>query len=72
MVKSPTQQLRPLILSEHWKLFEDYLAGEKSRLVSQLCNCNESDLKDIQGQIRTLDTLMKMRDKLRTELGSNS
>lgn len=70
MDKTATQVLRPLLLSENWKLLEEYLAGEKSRLVTQLCNCNESQLKDIQGQIKTLESLLRLKEKLKTEQGS--
>lgn len=70
MVKSPTQQLKPLILNDNWKLMEEYLAGEKSRLVGKLCNCNESEFKLLQGQIKALDVLLKLREQLKTEMGS--
>lgn len=70
MDKTACQQLRPLILSDNWKLMEDYLAGEKAHLVSRLCNCNETELKDLQGQIKTLDKFLKMKENLKTEMGS--
>ncbi len=72
MDKSPTQQLRPLLTNEKWNLLEEYLAGEKSRLVTQLCNCNESQLKHLQGQITTMDRMLNLREQLKMELGSNS
>ena len=70
MGKSPSQHLRPLILNESWELLEEYLAGEKARLVLQLCNCNETQLKDLQGQIKTIDSLLKLRENLKTEMAS--
>ena len=71
MAKTPAQFLRPLLLNQHWGLFEEYLAGEKTRLVLQLCNCNENQLKDLQGQIRTIESLLRLKETLRTETGSN-
>jgi hypothetical protein len=71
MDKTPTQHLRPLILNEHWQLLEDYLAVEKARLVIKLCNCNETQLKDLQGQIKTLESLLKMRENLQAEMGKH-
>ncbi len=69
MDKSPHQLLKHLLLSEDWKKYEEYLAGEKSRLVTQLCNCNEVfDMRYIQGQIRTIDDIFKLKDKLETEM----
>ena len=70
MAKSPAQQLRPLILNESWELLEEYMAGEKARLVIQLCKCTEDLLKDLQGQIKTIDSLLKLRENLKTEMGS--
>ena len=68
--KTPSQQLRPLLLNENWSLMETYLAGEKTRLVTLLCNCNETQLKDLQGQIRMVDSLLKLKSTLKTEMGS--
>lgn len=70
MDKSPTQHLRPLLLNENWSLFEEYLAEEKNRLVTLLCNCNETQLRDIQGQIRTIEGLLKLKGNLKTEMRS--
>lgn len=68
--KTVTQQLRPLLLQENWKLFEDYLADEKSRLVIQLCNCTENDLKSLQGQLKVLDRFLGLKETFKTEMGS--
>jgi len=70
MNKTPTQLLRPLILGVHWELLEEYLAGEKARLVLKLCTCNEPQLKDLQGQLKTMNSLLNMRENLKTEMGS--
>lgn len=63
----PTQLLRPLLTNQHWDKMEEYLAGEKSRLVIQLCNCKEEELKLIQGQIKQIDKLLNLRDNLKAE-----
>jgi hypothetical protein len=70
MVKLATQLLKPLLLNPHWSLMEEYLAVEKSRLVTQLCNCNETQLKDLQGQIKALASISRLKEQLRTEMGS--
>jgi len=70
MDKTAQQFLRPLLLNEHWKLMEEYLAGEKSRLVTQLCNCEETQLKDIQGQIKSIESIARLRGLLQIESGS--
>lgn len=68
--KSDVDLLRPLLMKPEWELMEKYVAGEKERLVTQLCNCNEDSLKDLQGQIKALKRLESLRDKLKTEKGS--
>jgi hypothetical protein len=49
---------------------EEYVAGEKSRLVTQLCNCNENQLKDLQGQLKVLDVIARLKPKLKAEMES--
>jgi hypothetical protein len=68
--KTPASKLSPLITSVHWELLEEYLAVEKAQLVIRLCNCNESQLKDFQGQLKTLESLLKLRENLKMEMGS--
>jgi hypothetical protein len=46
---------------------EEYLAGEKTRLVIRLCNCNETELKDLQGQIKMIDKVLNLKQTLRAE-----
>ncbi len=70
MEQTPSQLLKPLLLNEHWITFEEYLAGERTRLVIQLCNCNENQLKELQGQIRALDNILKLKQSLKTEQGN--
>lgn len=71
MVLAPTQLLKPLLVNEHWVLMEQYLAGEKTRLVTQLCSCNDiNELKSLQGQIKMLDQLLKLKEQSRIEQGS--
>lgn len=65
--KLPHQLLKPLLVNPDWKLMEEYLAGEKTRLVIQLCNCNETQLKDLQGQIKTIDLILALKGKLKTD-----
>lgn len=65
-----SQQLKPLLLSTHWDLMEDYLADQKDRLVSQLCNCNETDLKHIQGQLKTIDKMLGLKSNMKAEMRS--
>jgi hypothetical protein len=63
----PFQQLKPLLVNPDWTLFETYLAAEKSRLVIQLCNCKEDELKSLQGQIKTIDSILRLKSTLKTE-----
>lgn len=65
--KSPARKMAPLIRSDHWNLLMEYVAGEKSRLVTQLLNCNEQDLKALQGEHKALEKLEKLKDQLRQE-----
>lgn len=53
--------LKPLLFNSNWELMEEYLAGEKDRLVRQLCNCNEGDLKFLQGQISMVERLSNLK-----------
>lgn len=70
MDKTPCQQLKPLIINPSWEKMEDYLADEKTRLVSQLCNCNDlSELKKLQGQLITIEKLLAMKENLKAEEG---
>lgn len=71
MEQDPCKLLKPLLVNEHWDLMEQYLAGEKSRLVTRLCSCNESDLKDLQGQVKMIDKILSVKTKLKTEQGSH-
>ena len=64
--KLPHQSLKPLLVNPDWKLMEEYLADLKNRLVIQLCNCNETQLKDLQGQIKTIDSILALKGKLKT------
>lgn len=67
MEQNPCQLLKPLLVNEHWDLMEKYLAGEKTRLVIRLCNCNEIELKDLQGQIKMIDKILGIKQTLRAE-----
>jgi hypothetical protein len=49
---------------------EEYVAGEKSRLVTQLCNCNENQLKDLQGQLKVLEIISRLKPTLKAEMES--
>jgi hypothetical protein len=50
---------------------EEYLAGEKSRLVTRLCNCNDlSELKELQGHLKMIEKLLYLKQQLKTEQGS--
>lgn len=70
MEQKPCQLLKPLLVSNHWDLMEQYLAGEKTRLVTQLCNCNEGELKKLQGQISMINQLLNLKSQLKVEQGS--
>jgi len=70
MDKPATQLLSALLLNPNWILMEEYVAGEKSRLVTQLCNCNENQLKDLQGQLKVLDVIARLKPKLKAEMES--
>ena len=71
MALAPTQLLKPLLMNEHWGLMEQYLAGEKTRLVTQLCSCNDiNEVKSLQGQIKALEQILKLKEQSRIEQGS--
>jgi hypothetical protein len=71
MEQTPCQLLKPLLVNEHWILMEEYLAGEKSRLVTRLCNCNDlSELKELQGHLKMIEKLLYLKQQLKTEQGS--
>ena len=70
MDKTPTQLLSTLLLNPSWILMEEYVAGEKSRLVTQLCNCNENQLKDLQGQLKVLEVISRLKPTLKAEMES--
>jgi hypothetical protein len=70
MDKPATQLLSALLLNPNWILMEEYVAGEKSRLVTQLCSCNENQLKDLQGQLKVLEILSRLKPKLKAEMES--
>lgn len=62
------KKLKHLLLNKDWKLFEDYLAGEREQLVTRLCKCKEEQLKDLQGRIGMIDQILKLKPQ--TESGS--
>lgn len=70
MDKTPAQQLRPLLMNEHWVLMEEHLAVEKQKLVNQICNCNETELKLLQGQIKMIDQMLKLKENMKAEMRS--
>ncbi len=66
--RTPSQKLKPLVVHrEHWNLLSEYLAVEKDRLVTLLINCDEKDLKDIQGAIKALTRILDIPDNLKSE-----
>lgn len=65
---SAQDKLKPLLTDRYlWKLLEDYVTDETSRLVTKLLNCRESELKHLQGQVQALDTLVRLRSQLITD-----
>lgn len=69
-LQTPSQLLKTLLLNDHWTTFEEYLAGERNRLVIQLCNCNETELKSLQGQIKMLEKILSLKPSLKAEQGN--
>lgn len=62
------KKLKPLVINkESWDVLEEYLAGEKARLVTNLINCDEQDLKFIQGQVKLIDQLLNIPANLKAE-----
>ena len=51
----------------YWGLLMDYVAVERDRLVIQLLSCQEEELKGLQGQLKTLGNLEKLKAQLKTE-----
>lgn len=60
------KKLKSLLLNKDWELFEEYLAGEKSRLVTQLCKCSEEHLKELQGRIAMVEQILKLKPQTET------
>lgn len=68
---SQATQLKSLIGDPlHWGLLMEYVAVEKSRLVTQLLSCEEENLKKLQGELKALDKLSSLSLTLKSEEAS--
>lgn len=66
--RSEAQKLKPLVNDRHaWGLLTDYLAVEKDRLVTLLINCDEKEMRMIQGSIKAIQRIINIPDNLKTE-----
>ena len=68
MAHSQAYNMRTVIgNSSHWKIIEDYLAVEITRLVNLLQTCDEKDLKKLQGELAALHKIEALPSQLKTE-----
>jgi len=58
------QDLAMTVLNPSWQWFERYLAGERDKLIKQLLQPSDVDTTNLlRGQIRELDTLLRLPEQ---------
>lgn len=63
--RTSRELLLPLVShDQHWEALSRYLRDEEQRLLSQLRTCDTEHLKDLQGQLKPLATLLELREAL--------
>lgn len=68
MSQTHAYNMRSLINNtSHWDLITQYLAVEIDRLVTKLQQCDERDLKKIQGELAALRKIELLPSQLKTE-----
>jgi len=68
MEKSQEQTLRQLkavVANPNWEIFEEYIMFKRDKLLDKLTQCRPEELQKLQGNVQTLDELLRLKEHMR-------